>query len=55
MTASLTAGRYTFALQGAGDADLYETCTIELTAPTAIHVMVRGYAASSTFTLAGRQ
>jgi hypothetical protein len=32
-----------------------ETCTIELTAPSAIHVMVRGYAASSTFQLAGRQ
>jgi hypothetical protein len=76
-TTSLPAGRYTFALQGAGDADLYvkkgsapsttsydcrpyiggsnETCTIELTAPSAIHVMVRGYAATSTFTLAGRQ
>jgi hypothetical protein len=31
-----------------------ETCTVELTAPTVIHVMARGYAASSTFTLAGR-
>jgi hypothetical protein len=76
-TASLPAGRYTFSIQGTGDADLYvkkgsapsttaydcrpyiggsaETCTIELTTASAIHVMVRGYAASSTFTLAGRQ
>lgn len=31
-----------------------ETCTVTLAAPSAIHVMVRGYAASSTFSLAGR-
>ncbi|HKO46257.1 MAG TPA: pre-peptidase C-terminal domain-containing protein [Polyangiaceae bacterium] len=30
-----------------------ETCTVTLTSPAVIHVMVRGYAASSTFTLTG--
>ena len=31
-----------------------EVCTVELTAPTTIHVMVRGYATSSTYDLVGR-
>jgi hypothetical protein len=31
-----------------------ETCTVELASPTVIHVMVRGWAASSTFELSGR-
>ncbi|MBE7450670.1 MAG: hypothetical protein HS111_17765 [Kofleriaceae bacterium] len=31
-----------------------ETCEVKLAAPAAIHVHVRGYAASSTFELAGR-
>ena len=31
-----------------------ETCAVNLAAPGSIHVMVRGYAAQSTFTLTGR-
>jgi hypothetical protein len=31
-----------------------ETCAVTLTEPAAIHVMVRGYATSSTFTLTAR-
>lgn len=31
-----------------------ETCTLTLAAPAPVHVMVRGWAASSTFTLSGR-
>lgn len=31
-----------------------ETCTLNLTAPSTVHVMVQGYAASSNFTLTGR-
>jgi hypothetical protein len=30
-----------------------ETCSVNLTAPAVVHVMVRGYAASSSFTLVG--
>ena len=32
-----------------------ETCTVTLAAPAPIHVMVRGYAAASTFTLVGKK
>ncbi|MBX3190933.1 MAG: PPC domain-containing protein [Labilithrix sp.] len=32
-----------------------ETCTVNLTEPATVHVMVRGYAASSQFELTGRQ
>ena len=31
-----------------------ETCTVTLDAPSAVHVMVRGYAASSTYALTGK-
>lgn len=31
-----------------------ETCVVELTAPTAVHVMVRGWADSSSYALTGR-
>ncbi len=31
-----------------------ETCTVTLDTPAVVHVMVRGYAASSTYTLTGR-
>ncbi len=31
-----------------------ETCTVEVTTPTAVHVMVRGWAANSSYTLEGK-
>lgn len=74
---SLPAGRYSFAMTGSGDADLYvklgsqpttssydcrpyengsvEQCTVTLNETKTVHVMVRGYAASSTFRLIGKK
>ena len=36
------------------DPDSTETCEVEVSTPAAVHVMVRGYADSSSFELAGR-
>lgn len=32
-----------------------ETCSVELTAPTSLHIMVRGFSSSSSFELTGRK
>jgi hypothetical protein len=75
-TPTLPAGKYSFAITGTGDADLYlrtgkapttsewecrpyrtsskETCLVTLNAPAPVHVMVRGYATTSTYKLVGK-
>jgi hypothetical protein len=76
-TPTLPVGKYTFAMTGTGDADIYvrtgaaptttsyecrpyssgstENCVITLNAAAPIHVMVRGYATTSTYRVEAKQ